>query len=147
MTEQHRQLHQSYVTIISLSLSAAFRAGITGSVALSFAQHLWWQLRRKAFSIKRIEQLFNLRSNPFELTRLRGFFASPTLFIMAVFMWLVPLAVIYPPSALTVSSRAYTTNKELEVPILYPTYSVINPSSWFTTYTDGFFPNDTLNYL
>ncbi len=132
MTEQHRRLHQSYVTTISLLLSAVFRAAIIGSVSFAFAQHLWWQLRRKALTISRIEQLFNLRSNPFELTRLRGVLASPTLFVMAVFVWTVPLAVIYPPSALTVSTRPYTTYEELEVPILTPSYSKIGQPSWFS---------------
>ncbi|KAF1843229.1 uncharacterized protein K460DRAFT_407592 [Cucurbitaria berberidis CBS 394.84] len=122
---QHRRIRQSHVTTISLVLTTVFKACIVGAVALSFAQHLWRNLREEAHTIGRIEQLFSLRSNPFELTRLRASWEAPLLFSMAIFTWLIPLAVIYPPSALTVSFRAYSTNKDLYVPVLYP----LNPSS------------------
>jgi hypothetical protein len=55
---------------------------------------------------------------------------------MAVFVWLLPLAVIYPPSSLTVTSRPYSEIKMIElsamnVPppenldVLYPNYTSV----------------------
>lgn len=93
---------------------------MVAAVGLSFAQHLWRCLRQKSLAISRIEQLFCLRSNPFELTRARAAIDVPFLFAMAIFVWLIPIAVIYPPSALTVNSQPYSVTRDLNLPTLFP---------------------------
>ena len=130
---QGRRLHRSYVTTLSLFLASVFQGCITGTIALSFTQHLWWRLRRNTFTIGRIEQFFNLRSNPLELTRLRGFLDSPMLFIMAIVAWLVPLAMIYPPSALTISTRGFIAYTNVDIPSLTPSYNDFDPFTSMST--------------
>jgi hypothetical protein len=128
-TTDHRKLYQSYVTTISLLLVTAFKSFIIAAVGLSFAQHLWRVLRGQSLSLGRIEQLFCIRNNPLELFRLRAALQAPVLFSMAVFVWLVPLAAIYPPAALTVSGQTYIRKQDFDIPVLFPEQPDFDPTS------------------
>jgi hypothetical protein len=58
------------------------------------------------------------------------------LFAMAVFVWILPLAAIYPPSALTVSSQRFTYIKNLNVStwdVSQPTYNPWGASKIYKT--------------
>ena len=106
MTE-HRWFRQSHVTAVALLLATAFKACVIAAVGIAFAQHLWQILRQRPHTIRSIEQFFHLRSNPFALGRLKGIPQAPVLMLMALFVWLIPLAVVYPPSTLTISFQAF----------------------------------------
>lgn len=125
-TTDDRHIHQSYITNISLLLVTVFKGSIVAAVGLSFAQHLWSVLRQQTLPIRRIEQLFSIRSNPGQLTKYQLLTNTPMLFAMGIFVWLVPIALIYPPSALTVTSRPYRLMSYAEVPILFPPTPSIN---------------------
>jgi hypothetical protein len=106
------------VIAISLLITTLFKACLVASVGLSFAQHLWKVFRQKLLRISQIEQLFHIRSNPIELTKAKIVKDAPFLFLMAVFVWLLPLAVIYPPSSLTVTSRPYSEMRDLSLSVM-----------------------------
>lgn len=124
-----RHIQQSDVTNISLLLVTAFKGCVVAAVGLAFTQHMWMVLRRQTLPIGRIEQLFSIRSNPTQLTKLRLVADTPILFLIGLFVWLVPIATIYPPSALTVTSRAYTLRDYANVPILFPPLPSIDSNS------------------
>ncbi|KAF1842004.1 uncharacterized protein K460DRAFT_409441 [Cucurbitaria berberidis CBS 394.84] len=117
---EHRRMEQSQVTAISLLITTAFKACLISTIGMSFAQHLWRILRQKPLRVSRIEQLFKIRSNPLELMGLKAIGDAPVLFLMALSVWLIPIAAIYPPSALTVTSRPYQFTKNLSISILNP---------------------------
>ncbi|OAL55276.1 hypothetical protein IQ07DRAFT_627422, partial [Pyrenochaeta sp. DS3sAY3a] len=117
---QERRFRQSHITTLSLLLTTIFKACIVGCVGLAFTQHIWHNLRQRTFTIDCIEHLFSLRSNPVELARLKASLEALILFAMAVFVWLVPIAIIYPPSALTVEIRPFLVMKVISVPVLFP---------------------------
>ncbi|KAH7121138.1 hypothetical protein B0J11DRAFT_438407 [Dendryphion nanum] len=119
MTE-HRWFRQSHVTTVSLLLTTAFKACILTAVGTAFAQHLWQLVRQRAYTIRSIEQFFQLRSSVVELGELQVILHAPFLVLMAVFAWLVPFAAIYPPSSLTISMHPFVEMRELEVPVLFP---------------------------
>ncbi|OAL47288.1 hypothetical protein IQ07DRAFT_623588 [Pyrenochaeta sp. DS3sAY3a] len=116
----HRHIQQAYVTNISLLIVTTFKGCVVAAVGLAFTQHLWLVLRRQTLPVRHIEQLFSIRSNPAQLTKLRAINNTPILFFMALYVWLVPIATIYPPSALTVASRPYNLTTDANVPILFP---------------------------
>jgi hypothetical protein len=120
-----RSIRQSHVTTISLVLVTAFKGCVKVAIGVAFSQHMWHVIRNKAFAIQHIEQLFTLRSNLVDILKVQKGLAAPMLFAMAVFVWILPLAPIYPPSALTVSSKSFTYIKNLNVSPLdvpQPTY-------------------------
>ncbi|KAH7380144.1 hypothetical protein BKA66DRAFT_609988 [Pyrenochaeta sp. MPI-SDFR-AT-0127] len=128
---EHRQIEQSQVTAISLLITLAFKACLITAVGVSFTQHLWHVVRSKPLRVARIEQLFCLRSNPLEFARVRVILDAPLLFLMGLSVWLIPIAVIYPPSALTVVSRPYSqvvgVNMSVMNPPLPPALDVLRP--------------------
>jgi hypothetical protein len=94
---------------------------------MSFAQHMWRVFRQNSLSVHHVEQLFSLRSNLVELFKIQTVSAAPILFAMALFIWLLPLVAIYPPSALTVSLRAHSDTQDLDVSVLNPLRSDLDP--------------------
>lgn len=115
-------LRQSHVTYISLLFATAFRTFLVGSATISFTQNLWRLLRQKLFRISLIEQLSQIHHNLFVLLHLRVFWNAPTPYLMALLLWLAPLATIYPPGALTVVSRPYTFTQNLNISVINPDY-------------------------
>jgi hypothetical protein len=117
---EHRRLHQSQVTALSLLITTAFKACAITAVGLSFAQHLWHIVRRKALKVMRVEQLFSIRSNPLDLVKFGVVRDAPLLFLMALTVWLIPLAAVYPPSALTIVSRPYSNTSDILTSVMNP---------------------------
>jgi hypothetical protein len=66
-------------------------------------------LRKNSLKISLIEDLFQIRSNIWTLASPKVIRKAPLLFVMAALSWLVPLATIYPPTALTIQSELHTT--------------------------------------
>lgn len=95
-----------------------FKASLVASVGLAFTQHLWRIFRQRLLRVAQIEQLFQIRSNPLELAKVKIVKDAPFLFLMAIFAWLLPLAVIYPPSSLTVTSRPYSKMRNIDLSVM-----------------------------
>jgi hypothetical protein len=89
-----------------------------GSIGLCFAQHLWRVLRQEALPLYRIEQLFTVRSKALVLTNAGVFWTAPLLFSMAVYLWLLEVAVVYPPGALTVVTQSLTSTNNLNMAVV-----------------------------
>ena len=70
--------------------------------------------------IDTIERFFVLRNNIFALCDLRSTWRSPTLIAMALSVWCLGLATIYPPGALIVSIEPYTSTDKLEMAVTNP---------------------------
>jgi hypothetical protein len=112
---------QSYVTATSLILAALFRASLLGSVGICFAQILWRLLRDRPLPVSGIESILQMRSNPLELFDTSVVRRATALSLVALYMWIVPLAVTFPPGALTIAATEFKISETLNV-------SVINPS-------------------
>jgi hypothetical protein len=78
-------------------------------------------LRKNSLKINLVEDLFQLRSNIWTLASPKIVQKAPLLFVMAALSWLVPLATIYPPTALTVQSELHTTFTNVNSSIMNPT--------------------------
>jgi hypothetical protein len=113
-------LTQSQTSAVSILLMTIFKAALTASIGICFAQHLWLVLRRNAIPLEAIEKLFILRTNILALCDLRSTRRAPLLILMALFLWCLGLATIYPPGALIVIFEAYTFTEN-------PNLSVMNP--------------------
>jgi hypothetical protein len=117
-TDDSRYLAQQYVTSMSLLLVAAFKACLCSALAIAFTQHMWKILRQDALRVSSIESLHGVRFNPFLLGKWRVFYATPLLYLMAMVMWLLAIAILFPPSALTIVQQRFEEHK----PSLVPTY-------------------------
>jgi hypothetical protein len=68
-------------------------------------------------SLETIEKLFVIRSNLLAMGDLRSIRRTPLLFLMALLVWSLGIATIYPPGALIVTFVAhnYTENRNVSV--------------------------------
>jgi hypothetical protein len=67
-----------------------------------------------------IEKLFVFRTNILVLGDLRSIWRAPLLFLMALLVWCLGLATIYPPGSLVVTFEAYTSTENYNVPVMNP---------------------------
>jgi hypothetical protein len=68
-------------------------------------------------SLETIEKLFVIRSNLLAMGDVRSIWRTPLLFLMALLVWYLGIATIYPPGALIVTFEAhnYTENHNVSV--------------------------------
>ena len=116
-------LRQSWNTALSFLLVTLARAAMVGSVGLCFAQYLWDILRRKTLGISEIEQMFTMRQNLISLAAPRVVWKAPVLCLMAGYVWLIGIAMIYPPGALTVKLDIHPKTELFNMSVLQPKLS------------------------
>jgi succinate dehydrogenase/fumarate reductase cytochrome b subunit len=133
-TDSKRYLTQRYVTSLSLLSVAAFKASLCASLAVAFTQHLWKIMRHRALQVSSIESLHGVRYNPLLLAKWRLILATPFLYLIAVIMWVLAIAILFPPSALTISMRPF----EVSTPTLVPFFDA--------SYGQDIIPDDNTPY-
>lgn len=97
-----------------------FKATLTASIGSCFAQHLWLVLRTDTTSVSLIEKLFVLRSNVIALGDPKAISRAPILCSMALYVWCIGIATIYPPGSITVEWQPHVTTYNMEVSIMNP---------------------------
>jgi hypothetical protein len=124
-----KSIPQSYISAASHLLTTLFRATLTMSLGVAFAQYLWAFLRRYPTSVANIELLFQARQNILNIFAPGLVKSSPTLLFISTITWIIPLAVTYPPGALTVTSMLRNSTVSVVVPVTTPsldTYSTLS---------------------
>jgi hypothetical protein len=114
-SDEHARISQSYATFISLSLITLFKASLLGSVGICSIQYLWRVLRGQPIVLSTVENLFQMRHNPLELLCCHTFMSVS--FLLAAYTWIVPLATIYPPGALTISATPFLSTKSVHISV------------------------------
>lgn len=77
-------VRQSYVTATSLIVATLFQATLLGSISTCFAQTLWRTMRERSISVADIENLLQMRSNPFELANVQLVQTASLAFLIVV---------------------------------------------------------------
>ncbi|KAF4635688.1 hypothetical protein G7Y89_g2415 [Cudoniella acicularis] len=116
-------ISQTYVSVASYLITNSFSASLRASLLVAFSQHMWRIFRKQSTKVSSIENLYGLPHNFFLLFSTSIPRTSPLLFILALGTWLVSIATIYPPSALTAASTPLLSNELILVPTFNPNYS------------------------
>jgi hypothetical protein len=122
-TDGPGSIPQSYVAALSHAIGLLFRACLCGSLAIAYTQYLWRLMRKETIEVSSIELLHKITHNPFLLGFPEVVRTTPTLFVLALLTWFLPLAITFPPGALIVVSTPAVSNYSGVV----PTY---NASQW-----------------
>ena len=126
---EQARISQTWVTAISLLLVTIFKASLLGGVGLSSTQYLWRVLRGKPLAVSTVESLFQMRQNPLELFNYRLILSVS--FLLAMFTWTVPLAAIYPPTALTIDTTPFLVTERLPISVpeiaFSPDFDLLHP--------------------
>lgn len=93
---------QTWAIRIGNSFSYLFKTALVAVISVVYAQSFWFIVRRTAFEIGTLDDLFTLLNNPL------GFYNRPSLygrasllFALAIVSWLVPISALFAPGALT----------------------------------------------
>lgn len=86
--EPNRVAPQSYITTASNVMANGFGISLRVSLSAAFAQYLWHLLRTQPMKVSTIELLFSIRSNSFQIFKTASLLATPTLCLLATFMWI-----------------------------------------------------------
>jgi hypothetical protein len=112
---EQTRISQTWVTALSLLIVTIFKASLLGGVGLCSTQYLWRVLRGKPLAVSTVESLFQMRQNPLELFNYRLILSVS--FLLAAFTWIVPLAAIYPPSAVTIDTTPFLVTERLPISV------------------------------
>jgi hypothetical protein len=75
---------------------------LTSGAAIAYSQLTWKLFRRKALSALVIDKLISLPSNPWNLVHPKMLFHAKMEWLVALAIFLMPIAAMFPPGALTV---------------------------------------------
>lgn len=115
---EETSISQPWVIALSLLLATLVRGALTLSVGTSFVQYLWSVFRTEYISLADIESMFNLKGSILAILNIQMAWKVPLLFSMGVYLWLLPVALIYPPGALIVSMDAYHSLQSRNMSVL-----------------------------
>jgi len=100
---QSSSIPQSWVAPLGTAFAFIFKSLIVGSVAIIYAQALWFCVQRHAIQAESLDGLFGVLDNPLQFFNKDLFQRTPFLFFVAVVSWSIPLSAVIAPGALTSS--------------------------------------------
>ncbi|PCH05811.1 Hypothetical protein PENO1_017430 [Penicillium occitanis (nom. inval.)] len=95
---------QPFVTGVSYFLVNGFRLFLAAALGISFVQIVWKLLRVQPIQLGDLDNLLSVLSNPLQLGRVNLFWRAPVPFLCAIVFWCLPIAMVFPPGALTVET-------------------------------------------
>ncbi|KAI1083464.1 hypothetical protein F5B20DRAFT_595472 [Whalleya microplaca] len=110
-------LQQQLITIVGTTLAFLFRMFMTISTGAAFAQQLFHSLRITDESIGHLDMLFDLSNNALYLGNIRLWLSHPELLAIALMIWSLPLAAVFPPGAINVQPVVKYTNQTSPRPV------------------------------
>lgn len=113
---------QPFVTGLSYFFVNGFRLLLAASLGISFVQMVWKLLRSRPIQLGDLDHLLSVLSNPLQLGRVSLFWKAPIPFLCAIVFWCLPIAMVFPPGALTIETRTISTVSENTVSTLNPTF-------------------------
>lgn len=103
---------QPFVTGLSYFFVNGYRLLLAASLGISFVQIVWKLLRVRPVRLGDLDDLLSVLSNPLQLGRVRLLWRAPVPFLCAIVFWCLPIAMLFPPGALTVETTSATTSFE-----------------------------------
>lgn len=127
---------QQGIGAVGIALAFLFRASLTIGLVTTYYQSFWWFVRRRTLDFATIDSLAGFTSSVFDLLNYRAIAFRPTLALLALLIWLIPLASIVPPTTLSIGhSTVATTSLE------YP-YTVNYQAETLAKYSNGYVTNE-----
>ncbi|KAG0124257.1 hypothetical protein HOY82DRAFT_588002 [Tuber indicum] len=94
------------------------KAALVGSIVLAYRQRIWYTLRTKPITVKGIDNLFALTEDPTGFYSKDGATRARVATLMALATWVIPLAAVLSPGALTAQLSRVESTADCAVPAL-----------------------------
>ncbi|KAG0634740.1 hypothetical protein HOY80DRAFT_1025565 [Tuber brumale] len=92
------------------------KAALVGSIVLAYRQRIWYTLRTKAITVKGIDSLFSLTEDPTGFCSKDGALNAKVATLMALATWVIPLAAVLSPGALTAILKRVESGADCTIP-------------------------------
>ncbi|KAJ5175616.1 uncharacterized protein N7482_001493 [Penicillium canariense] len=109
---------QKWVGRVGTGLAFLVKSLLVTASTTAYVQHLWLVVRDRPTSITTLDAMFDALGNALSLGRLGIWTARPLLLLIAGITWLLPLAAVVTPSALSIASVLRVSYLMVQVPQL-----------------------------
>jgi hypothetical protein len=92
---------QSWVIRIGTAFAFLFKASLVPAVGIEFYQRFWYSAKRSALEVASLDAMVGVLGNPLNFLNPELLLKTKALFVMAVIVWILPLAAIFAPGAMT----------------------------------------------
>ena len=103
----HSAFDQQFNVGIGTAFAFLVRALLVLSVGTTYWQLFWRTLRSRTLSVARIDTIFSLLDNPFTFAKVGTLRRHALLVLVALLSWTIPIAIIVPPSTLSIHSQPF----------------------------------------
>ncbi|RGP68681.1 hypothetical protein FSPOR_5151 [Fusarium sporotrichioides] len=118
------QNQQQWFLRAGTALAFLVRAFLSAAVGIAYTQILWRTLRLKSVTVRGVNSLFGVVHNAWDFTTWELWTAAPTLAVVAIIAWALPLVAVVTPATLTVQVSPLPNITVLDAPIPIPDYNL-----------------------
>jgi hypothetical protein len=99
--EEEFPISQDWVIRVGTAFAFLFQTVLVAAVGSAFTQRFWFAVRRESLAIGSIDAMFSVLGDPRQFFNTEFIFKTKLLFVFAVISYLLPVATILSPGALT----------------------------------------------
>ncbi|CAL5873885.1 uncharacterized protein PFLUO_LOCUS8168 [Penicillium psychrofluorescens] len=109
---------QKWIGRVGTGLAFLCKTLLATACNTAYVQYLWMLARVRPASVSSLDAMYDVLSNALSFSQLAVWTKRPFLLLIAIISWLLPLAALVTPSALSVMNIPHITHKMLPVPQL-----------------------------
>lgn len=109
---------QKWVIRIGTGIAFLAKSSFAASLRIALKQLVWTIVRHKPFSVKGIDALFAITSDPMSIFVAELWKTVPTIAIFAVLLWSIAIAAVVTPASMSVAAATVLATQACEVPTL-----------------------------
>jgi hypothetical protein len=99
--EEEFPISQNWVIRVGTAFAFLFQTVLVAAVGSAFTQRFWFAVRRESLAIGSIDAMFSVLGDPRQFFNTEFIFKTKLLLVFAVISYLLPIATILSPGALT----------------------------------------------
>ncbi|KAH8800282.1 hypothetical protein F5884DRAFT_548026 [Xylogone sp. PMI_703] len=112
------ETEQTWIGRVGTGLAFAVKALLTTATAVAYIQVLMMSVRRRPTTVGSLDAMYGILDDPWDFLHVQTWITHPLLIVMSGITWLLPLASIVSPSALSPTSTLQGRSEMVQVPQL-----------------------------
>jgi hypothetical protein len=102
-------LSQTWIVRIGTGLAFVAKSLLVVAAGIAFVQQQWLCLSQKSFKVRQVDTITSVLDNAFSFFESHLWFKNPSLTLLALVAWLLPIAAVVTPAAINVVGREDST--------------------------------------
>ena len=134
-------ISQNATSIISVGLVRLYGLVMTLTLTTALVQLVWRYFRQNSATVETVDSLYRLCVHFLTLSLPHAVRNTPAITLIAVCIAGIPIAMVFPPSALTVQLRPVIGSQVIDVPVFdlgKPDFLGTNKTAWNTLITSRY---------